>query len=103
MYEKDAPFSSDGITVLREYGNDTLLLSSGFVLDRVLAAADLLKEQGVNVTVGDINILYGKNPEKIIEAIRKAEKIVTVEDHNINGGLGAYISRLSTENAPIFV
>ena len=103
VYEKDAPFSSDGITVLREYGNDTLLLSSGFVLDRVLAAADLLKEQGVNVTVGDINILYGKNPEKIIEAIRKAEKIVTVEDHNINGGLGAYISRLSAENAPKFV
>ncbi|MFQ7553020.1 MAG: transketolase C-terminal domain-containing protein [Blautia marasmi] len=103
VYEKDAPFSPEGITILREYGDDTLLLSSGFVLERVLAAADLLKEQGVNVTVGDINILYGKNPEKIVEAIKKAKKIVTVEDHNENGGLGAYISKLATEHAPKFV
>ena len=55
------------------------------------------------MTVGDINILYGKNPEKIIEAIKKAKKIVTVEDHNVNGGMGAYISKLAVENAPKFV
>ena len=103
VYEKDAPFSPEGITILRDYGDDTLLLSSGFVLDRVLAAADLLKEQGVNVTVCDINILYGKNPVKIIEEIKRSKKIVTVEDHNINGGLGAYISRLAAENAPKFI
>ncbi len=80
-------------------------LSSGFVLDRVLlAAADLLKSQGMNVTVGDVNILYGKNPSKILEAIvKEARKIVTVEDHNVNGGLGAYISRLTAENDPKIV
>lgn len=100
VYDKETPFSMDGIRILREYGNDTLLLSSGFVLDRVLAAADMLKEQGIHVTVGDINILYGKDPSKIVEAIKKADKIVTVEDHNVNGGMGAYISKLVVENDP---
>lgn len=100
VYSKDAPFSMDGITVLREYGDDTLLLSSGFVLDRVLKAADRLKEKGICVTVGDINILYGAKPDKILKEIKKAKKIVTVEDHNVNGGMGAYISRLVVENAP---
>ena len=84
VYAKDAPFSKDGITVWKEYGTDAVLFSNGYVLDRVLAAADLLKEQGINVTVADINILYGK-------------------DHNINGGLGSYISRLATENQPVKV
>ncbi|MBE7726918.1 MAG: transketolase [Enterocloster citroniae] len=103
VYAKDDPFSMDGITILKEYGHDMLLLSSGFVLDRVLAAAELLEERGIHATVGDVNILYGRNTDKILEAIRKADRIVTVEDHNVNGGLGAYISRLVVENDPKYV
>ena len=87
----------------KEYGTDAVLFSNGYVLDRVLAAADLLKEQGINVTVADINILYGKDPSKILDVMAKTSQIVTVEDHNINGGLGSYISRLATENQPVKV
>lgn len=100
VYEKDVPFSMDGIRILKEYGDDTLLLSSGFVLSRVLKAAELLKEQGINVTVGDVNIINAKDPSKVIEEIKKAKRIVTVEDHNVNGGMGAYISKLVVENDP---
>ena len=100
VYDKEAPFSPDGITIWRDYGKDAVLFSNGYVLDRVIAAADLLKDKGIAVTVADINILYGKNDAKIVEAIRSAEQLFTIEDHNINGGLGSYISRLSTEHAP---
>lgn len=100
VYDKEAPFSPDGITIWRDYGKDAVLFSNGYVLDRVIAAADILKDKGINVTVADINILYGKNDAKIVEAIRSAEQLFTIEDHNINGGLGSYISRLSTEHAP---
>lgn len=103
VYEKEAPFAPEGITVWKEYGNDAVLFSNGFVLDRVLAAADILKEQGINVTVADINILYGKDPSKILEVMGRSEQLVTVEDHNINGGLGSYISRLACENRPVKV
>ena len=103
IFPEDAPFSLDGITVMKEYGTDAVLFSNGFVLDRVLAAAEVLKEQGVNVTVADINILYGKNPSKILETMEKSDLIVTIEDHNINGGLGSYISRLACENKPVRV
>lgn len=103
IFSEDAPFSLDGITVLKDYGADAVLLSNGFVLDRVLAAAEILKGKGINVTVADINILYGKNPAKILEVMAKTNLVVTVEDHNINGGLGSYISRLATENKPVKV
>lgn len=101
VFPKDAPFSLTGITVLKEYGTDVVLLSNGFVLDRVLGAAEVLKEQGINVTVADINILYGKDPSKILEVMAKTNLVVTVEDHNINGGLGSYISTLASENKPV--
>lgn len=103
VYAADAPFAASGITVWHEYGTDAVLLSTGFVLDRTLKAAELLKKQGINVTVADINILYCKDPSVIVAVMQKSNVIVTVEDHNINGGLGAYISRLACEYKPAFV
>lgn len=103
IYGKEEAFCMDGIRILKEYGEEVLLLSSGFVLDRVLKAAELLKEQGIGVTVGDINIINPRDPSKIMEAIKKAKRIVTVEDHNVNGGMGAYISKLVVENDPKYV
>lgn len=103
VYDIETPFSEEGIRILKKYGNDTLLLSCGFVLDRVLKAAEILNDKGINVTVGDVNILYGNNPQKILEAIAKVNTIVTVEDHNVNGGRGAYISKLVVENDPKYV
>ncbi|MBR5741968.1 MAG: transketolase [Firmicutes bacterium] len=103
VYPEDAPFAPDGITIWRDYGNDAVIFSTGFFLDRVIAAADLLKERGVNVTAADINILYGKDDRRIVETLKKSDRIFTVEDHNINGGLGSYISRLACEKAPRYV
>ena len=62
-----------------------------------------MKEQGINVTAADINILYGKDPSAILEVMGRAQQLFTVEDHNINGGLGSYISRLACENQPAWV
>lgn len=103
IYDKETGFTMDGIRILKEYGRDILILSSGFVLDRVLKASELLRTKGIQVTVGDINIINAKNPSKVIEVIKKYKRIVTVEDHNIHGGLGAYISKLVVENDPKYV
>jgi len=103
VFSVDDEFSLDGMTVMKDYGDDVHLFSTGYVLDRVLKAAEILKNKGMNATVVDINILYGKDPSKIIDIIKKAKKIVTVEDHNENGGLGSYISNLACENAPVIV
>ena len=103
VYDFETPFNLDGVTFLRNYGADTLVLSSGFVLDRVLAAADALHAEGVDVTVGDVNIQYMEEPNALLAAIAAAKRIVTVEDHNVNGGLAAYIRKLTAEHDPKFV
>ena len=103
VFAEDAPFSLDGITICKDFGTDAAIFSTGHVLDRVIAAADMLKDKGINVIAADINILYGENSAKILETMAKVPLVVTVEDHNINGGLGSYISRLATENKPVLV
>lgn len=69
----------------------------------MLEAAELLKAEGINVTVADINILYGKDPSEILKVMAKSDQLFAVEDHNINGGLGSYISRLACEYKPAYV
>ena len=100
VYDFEEPFNPEGMTILRSFGAETLVLSSGFVLDRVLAAADRLHEEGTEVTVGDINIQYMDKPKSLLAAITAAERIVTVEDHNVNGGLAAYVRKLVCEHDP---
>ena len=100
VFAKEAPFSKDGFTILQNDGTEALLLSSGFVLSRVLDAGKALKSAGVKCTVADVNILYSKSPQELIKLLSRYDRIVTVEDHNINGGLGAWICALVCENKP---
>ncbi len=102
IYDKSAPFNPDGVTVLRNYGNAAVVFTSGFILDRVLAAADMLKEEGINISIADVNILYGDG-SKLLDIMKNTSQVFTVEDHNINGGLGSYICHLACENAPVRV
>ena len=104
VYSKNDSFNPEGATVHREYGlRCTAVLSSGFVLGRVLDAVDLLKEKGIKATAADVNILYAKDPSRLLDVIDGFNKIVTVEDHNINGGLGGYVGKLVCENTPVHV
>jgi transketolase len=100
VFAKEAPFSKEGFTVLQNDGTDALLLSSGFVLNRVIGAGEALKSAGIKCAVADVNILYSNNPVGLINLLGKYERIITVEDHNINGGLGAWICSLVCENIP---
>jgi transketolase len=99
-----APFSPEGLTIWRSDSPEIVLFSCGFVLDRVLAAAELLKCRGIAVTVADVNIIdtAADNPA-LIHLLQNARHVFTVEDANVNGGLGAYVSRLACEYAPVRV
>lgn len=101
VYSSEAPFSTDGFTVLRDWGNDVTVFACGFILDRVLAAADELRQRGVGVKVADVNILRGADDGKLIELIKSARSIVSVEDHNVNGALGSKLACLAAEHHPL--
>ena len=100
VFAKEAPFNKDGLTVFQDGGPELLLLSSGFVLGWAIDAGKALKFAGINCTVADVNILYSKKPNALIKLLCKHERIVTIEDHNINGGLGAWVCSLACENDP---
>jgi transketolase len=101
VYPYDTPFNPAGFTVLRNYGSDVLVFASGFILDRVLAAAELLLKDGIKIKVVDVNILGRADEPGIIRLLEDTGLVFTVEDHNINGGLGSYICHLACTYYPL--
>ncbi len=101
VYTESDPFELGKIRVLREYGNDVALFASGFVLTRAIEAAEVLSKQGIKATLADVHTLKPIDSEGIAAILQKCGAAVTVEDHNIIGGLADAIALVSTENCPV--
>ncbi len=96
----DIPFELGKVRILKENGYDVALFTNGFVINRVLKAADVLKQEGINAIVIDVHTLKPLDTEAIIKILQRTGAAVTVEDHNIIGGLGSAIVELSAEKLP---
>ena len=83
-------------TVLREYGLDALILGCGAPLYDACIAADTLKDKGVNATVINVNKVKPLNKDLLMPYIDKAKQVITIEDHNIYGGLGSAVCEIAS-------
>ncbi len=97
---EEVPFELGKVRILAEYGHDVVLFANGFVINRVLAAAEELGREGIHPTVVDVHTLKPLDRDAIVALLKQAGAAVTVEDHNIIGGLGSAIAELSVEECP---
>jgi transketolase len=95
-----APFEFGKVRILKDEGNHVAIFVMGFVVNRALEAADHLKMEGINAIVVDVHTLRPLDAESIISILGRTRAAVTVEDHNIIGGLGSAIAELSAEKLP---
>ena len=79
-------------------GNDATIFGTGSILNDVLDAANELEDDGLSVRVVNIHTLKPIDTEIILKAIRETGRIVTVEDHNIIGGLGSAVAEVIAES-----
>lgn len=85
---------------LADYGSDVALMANGFVLSRVLKAAEILKAEGIGATVLEVHTLKPLDSAAIAGLARTTGAVVTVEDHNIIGGLGSAVAEVIAEQTP---
>lgn len=95
------PFELGKIRILKSHGNDIAIFATGFVTNRALEAADILKKEGIKATVADVHTLKPLDNLGVASVLKKTKAAVTVEDHNIIGGLGSAIAELSSEEIPV--
>jgi len=93
----DALFEFGKIKVLSDTGTDVALFTQGPVLARVLKAAELLKARGVGAVVVEAATLKPFDAEAAAAVAARCARVVTVEDHNILGGLGSAVAETLAE------
>ena len=81
--------------VKREYGSDALIIGCGAPLADAAEAADDLKAEGINTTVLGVNVIKPLDEKALMPYIEKAGKVITIEDHNIYGGLGSAVCEIA--------
>lgn len=77
--------------VIRD-GNDAAVYVTGSILSEVVQAAEILSGQGINIKIVNVVVIKPFNTMDVIEDANKYKKIITVEEHNIYGGLCSIIS-----------
>ncbi len=78
-----------GITMAE--GKDVTIVATGIMVNIALEARELLKNEGIDARVLNIHTIKPLDEELIITAARETGAIVTAEEHNIIGGLGAAV------------
>ena len=82
-------------------GKDLTIFVSGFLTADVLAAADELAREGVEAEVINIHTIKPIDRETVIESARRTGRVLTVENHNVIGGLhSAVLEALAGERIP---
>ena len=81
-------------------GTDATVFATGVTVEQALIAKEKLEKQGVNIRVVDIHTIKPIDEEMIVKCAKETKKLISVEDHNIIGGLGSAISEILTNKFP---
>jgi transketolase len=87
------PFEFGKAEVLED-GDDVALLTYGFLVRETLAAAKILKGQGIHARVVHVRTPKPLDEKTVLESVKKTRLTVTIEDHFLTGGLYSIVSEL---------
>ena len=86
----------------KQFGNgtDATVIATGVTVIEALKAKEELAKEGINIRVVDIHTIKPIDKEIIIKSAKETNKIITIEDHNIIGGLGTAVCEVLSEEYP---
>ncbi len=87
--------------VWRSTSPQVTLLGAGHVLYEALQAARELEGKGIGSSVLNLHSIKPMDIPRVLEAVRDARAVVTIEDHQILGGLGGTVAEVLTQNIPV--
>jgi len=99
----ETPFEiGKGVTLFKSEENnpDVGIIVTGILTHTALKVAKELEENGTGVEVLNIHTIKPLDEKAIIELAQKSGAIVTVEEHQIIGGLGSAVSEVLAKNIP---
>ncbi len=81
-------------------GKDVAIIANGIMVPEAIEAGKALAEQGIDAMVINMATIKPLDEELVLSAAKKCGKVITVEEHNIIGGLGEAVCSLLSEKLP---
>src|SRR5512146_1046946 len=82
-------------------GSDLTFITTGLMTAQALAAAELLRKEGIAARVVHLGTIKPLDAELVLKAARETGAIVTAEEHSVVGGLGGAVAELLGERCPV--
>jgi len=96
------PVPMGRISVLEE-GNDITLCACGITVPMALEASEALISHGISAEVLNVSSLKPLDSKTLVRSVKKTNRVITIEEHSIIGGLGSAVSECLMENHPAFL
>lgn len=97
LFADEYRFVPGQVDVLAE-GDDILLIGMGSTMHEVTDAAEQLRKQGINAQVLCIASIRPCDTQQLARQLAKVKTVITVEEHNVNGGVGALVCEVVAEH-----
>ena len=82
-------------------GTDVSIFACGHMVWKAIEAGKILEARGISVEVINIHTIKPLDTEAILKSIQKTKCAVTVEEHNVIGGLGDSVAQVAAKHCPI--
>ena len=101
VFDENYQFQMGKANVLYDDGNDAAVICNGAAVARVLEARKILMEKGYKLQVIEMPCVKPLDAATVIRAAQVTGVVITVEDHQIIGGLGSAVGETLGENYPV--
>lgn len=99
IYDENQKFEI-GKSVKIGDGTDATIFATGVTVSEAIKAQGVLAEKGINIRVVDMHSIKPIDEEMIIKCAEETNRLISIEDHNVIGGLGSAIAEVLTEKCP---
>ena len=99
IYDENQKFEI-GKAIVHGDGTDATIFATGITVQEALKAKDQLESDGIKVRVVDVCSIKPIDEDTIIKCVEETKQLISVEDHNVIGGLGSAISEVLTDICP---
>ena len=102
VFDETYKFDMKKAKIMRQ-GKDVTIVTNGETLVETLDCAKILSEAGIDAEIINVPVVKPLDSETILNSARKTNRVITVENHSIIGGLGSAVCEVLSENYPVKV
>ena len=99
----ETPFEIGKAEIFADYGDDAAILACGPLVYQSLVAAKELEKEGIKVRVINNHTIKPMDVTTIMKAARDCGAIVTVEEHQVMGGMGSAVAEVLAKHYPVAI